>query len=67
MSDVDTKIPIVAYLTRRWEWYHFSERQMAEAPDFDQAMAELLADGKIERIMVNGRHYFRVVADKGSA
>jgi hypothetical protein len=29
-------------------------------------MAELLADGKVERINVNGRHYFRVEAGKGA-
>ena len=51
---------IMAYLTRQRDWYGFNERQMAEAPDFDQAMAELLADGRVERIIVNGRHYFRV-------
>jgi hypothetical protein len=39
---------------------------MNEAPDFDQAMRELLADGRVERIIVNGRHYFRVVAGKGA-
>jgi hypothetical protein len=62
MSDVDTKGRIVAHLTRQREWYCFNERQIAEAPDFDQAMAELLADGRVERIIVNGRHYFRAVA-----
>ncbi len=56
----DTKTRILAYLTRQRDWYCFNERQMSEAPDFDQAMAELLADRRVERIIVHGRHYFRM-------
>jgi hypothetical protein len=63
----NTKTRIVAYLIRQREWYCFSERQIAEAPDFDHAMRELLADGRVERIVVNGRHYFRVVAGGAGA
>ena len=37
---------------------------MSEAPDFDQAMAELLADRRVERIIINGRHRFRVATGK---
>ncbi len=60
MSDIDTKTRIVVFLTKQGDWYHFSERQKLNAPDFDQAIAELLAAGIISKIEVNDRPYFQI-------
>ena len=68
MSDVDNEGRIVAYLTRQ-QRVVLLQRAPDElgCRDFNQAMAELLADCRVERIMVNGRHYFRVAAGEAGA
>jgi hypothetical protein len=60
MSDLDPKTRIVVFLTKHGDWYHFSERQKLDVPDFDQAIAALLAESRIRRIEVNDRVYFQI-------
>ncbi len=61
MSEPDTKTRILAFLSKHRDWYEFNGANRVKAPDLDQALAELLAEGLIRRIEVNDRPYFQFV------
>lgn len=67
MSEPDTKTRILAFLTKHRDWYEFSGKHRVNAPDLDQALAELLAEGKISRVEVNDRPYFQIKRPERSA
>ena len=65
--DCDIKARVLAFLIKQSEWSYFSDRQKINAPEFDQAVAELVAEGKLEQYEERGRVYDRAVLPQPKA